>query len=59
MELVETFLKRFDLDSVLHNPIHALLCFTSPDTGKKLTQLAYQIAMRHSEKSTIALLLFC
>lgn len=58
MDFVETYLKRLDVDSELRKPTHALLCFSTPDTGKKLVQLAYQIAMTRSEGSSIALLYF-
>ena len=58
MEFVDTLLKRFDGDSELKKATHALVCFSSPETGKKLAQLTYQLVMTRSEGSSMALLYF-
>ncbi|MDD4459564.1 MAG: hypothetical protein PHQ24_07125 [Proteiniphilum sp.] len=58
MDFVDLLLKRFDGESELRKPTSALVCFSQPETGKMLTQLAYQIAMARSERSSIALLYF-
>lgn len=58
MEFVDILLKRFDGDSELRKATNALVCFTSPETGKKLAQLTYQMVMTRSEGSSMALLYF-
>lgn len=58
MEFVDTLLKRFDGDSELKKATRALVCFSSPETGKKLAQLTYQLVMTRSEGSSMALLYF-
>ncbi len=58
MEFVDNMLKRFDGDSELRKAVNALVCFSSPETGKKLAQLAFQVAMTRSEGSSLALLYF-
>lgn len=58
MEFVDILLKRFDGDSELRKATNALVCFSSPETGKKLAQLTYQMVMTRSEGSSMALLYF-
>lgn len=58
MEFVDILLKRFDGDSELKKATNALVCFSSPETGKKLAQLTYQMVMTRSEGSSMALLYF-
>ncbi len=58
MEFVDRLLKRFDGDVGLRKPTRALLCFSSPNTGKKMAQLIYQVAMTRTEGSSITLLYF-
>ena len=58
MEFVDTLLKRFDGESELRKAVSALVCFSAPETGKKLAQLTFQMAMTRSEGSSIALLYF-
>lgn len=57
MDFVD-ILNRFDGESELRKPTRALVCFTRPETGKKLTRLACQIAITRSERSSITLLYF-
>lgn len=49
-------LNRFDGESELKKPTNALVCFTQAETGKRLSRLAFQIAMSRPEKSAITLL---
>jgi len=49
-------LNRFDGESELKKPTNALVCFTQPETGKRLSRLAFQIAMSRPDKSAITLL---
>jgi hypothetical protein len=58
MEFVDRLLKRFDGDAGLKKPTSALVCFSSPKTGKKMAQLIFQVAMTRSEGSSITLLYF-
>ena len=58
MEFVDILLKRFDGDSELRKATNALVCFSSPETGKKLAQLTYQMVMTRSEGFSMALLYF-
>lgn len=56
MDFVDMLLKRFDGESELRKPTNVLVCFTQPETGKRLSMLAYHIAMSRPEKSAITLL---
>lgn len=58
MDFVDLLLKRFDGESELRKPTSVLVCYTEYETGKMLTQLAYQIAMARTERSSVALLYF-
>ncbi|MBK5195707.1 MAG: hypothetical protein JJE08_06705 [Proteiniphilum sp.] len=58
MDFVDILLNRFDGESELKKPTNALVCFTQPETGKRLSRLAFQIAMSRPDKSAITLLHF-
>ncbi len=58
MDFVDMLLNRFDGESELKKPANVLVCFTDTETGKRLSRLAFQMAMSRPEKSAITLLHF-
>lgn len=56
MDFVDTLLNRFDGESELKKPVNVLVCFTQSETGKRLSRLAFHVAMSRPEKSSITLL---
>ena len=58
MDFVDMLLNRFDGESELKKPTNVLVCFTKPDTGKRLSRLAFHVAMSRPDKSALTLLHF-
>lgn len=57
MDFVDMLLNRIDGELDLKKPTHALICFTRPETGKRLSNLASDMLSK-AEKSSITLLYF-
>jgi hypothetical protein len=58
MDFVDMLLNRFDGESELRKPTNVLVCFTEPETGKRLSRLAFHVAMSRPDKSALTLLHF-
>ena len=58
MDFVDMLLNRLDGELEPKVPAHALVCFSHPETGRKLSQMVSEIILSKTEKSFITLLYF-
>lgn len=56
MDFVDILLKRLDSENELKRPIHALICFSKPETGKALGILANELVKSRTVKPAITAL---
>lgn len=56
MDFVDMLLNRLDGELEPKIPAHALVCFSHPETGKKLSKMVSEIILSKTEKSFITLL---
>lgn len=56
MDFVDILLKRLDCENELKRPIHVLISFSKPETGKALGILANELVKLRTEKPTITAL---
>lgn len=56
MDFVDILLKRLDSENELKRPVHALICFSKPETGKALGVLANELVKSRTVKPAITAL---
>lgn len=56
MDFVDMLLNRLEGELESKVPVHALVCFSHPEAGKKLNQIVSEIILSKSDKSLITLL---
>lgn len=58
MDYVDMLLNRLDGEMESKVPAHALVCFSHPETGRKLSRMVSEVILSRTEKSLITLLYF-